>query len=259
MVPDFQQPIVELQRWFDTDVGQYALKWEQLKIDALVADVFGYRAIQVGLPKTDLLRQNRMPFKAFVGQTLVEPAMPHSWQASVIAEPEYLPFDSDSIDLLILPHALECSQDQHALLREAQRVLVPEGRVVITGFNPLSLWGFRQHLPFVKPWLPTRSEDDVAPNKIKDWLRLLSFEIDRGHFGCYAPALTSQKWLERFSFMEPAGDRWWPIFGAVYVVSAVKKVASMHLITPNWKQQKKHSHSSQTVGATYQKSRNIND
>jgi SAM-dependent methyltransferase len=257
MVTDSQQPIVELQSWFDTEVGQYAMKWEQLKIDALVADVFGYRAIQIGLPKVDLLRQNRMPFKAFVGRTAIEPDVHHAWQASVVAEPEYLPLESDSIDLLILPHALECAHDQHALLREVQRVLVPEGRVVISGFNPHSLWGFRHNLPFSKPWLPTSSDDDVAPNKIKDWLRLLSFEIDRGHFGCYAPALTSQKWLERFTFMEPAGDRWWPIFGSVYVVSAVKKVASMHLITPNWKRQKKRRYSNQTVGATYQKSRNM--
>lgn len=257
MFPNSQQPIVELQSWFDTDVGQYALKWEQLKIDALVADVFGYRAIQVGLPQVNLLRQNRMPFKAFVGQTLIEPSIANTWQANVVAEPEYLPFDSNSIDLLILPHALECSQDQHAVLREAQRVLVPEGRVVISGFNPLSLWGFRHHLPFLKPWLPSCLEDDVAPNKIKDWLRLLSFEIDRGHFGCYTPALKSQKWLNRFTFMEPAGDRWWPIFGAIYVVSAVKKVASMHLITPNWQRQKKQRHARQTVGATYQKSRNM--
>ena len=55
MVQTVQQPIVDLQRWFDTDVGQYALKWQQLKVDALVADVFGYRAIQVGFPKVDLL------------------------------------------------------------------------------------------------------------------------------------------------------------------------------------------------------------
>jgi SAM-dependent methyltransferase len=257
MVQTVQQPIVDLQRWFDTDVGQYALKWQQLKVDALVADVFGYRAIQVGFPKVDLLTQNRMPFKAYVGLTEIGSTVQTSQQARVIAEPEYLPFDSDSIDLLVLPHALECSHDQHALLREAQRVLVPEGRIVMTGFNPLSLWGFRHHLPFAKPWLPIASEGDVTPQKLKDWLRLLSFEIDRGHFGCYVPALRSQKWLDRFTFMEHAGDRWWPIFGAVYVVSAVKKVASMHLITPSWKLEKKRRSSRQVAVATYQKSRNM--
>ena len=29
-------------------------------------------------------------------------------------------------------------------LREVERVLVPEGRVVIFGLNPMSLWGLRQ-------------------------------------------------------------------------------------------------------------------
>lgn len=255
MVPDTQDPIVELQRWFDTDVGQYALKWEQLKIDALVTDVFGYRAVQVGMPKLNLLLQNRMPFKAYAGQTALDPSSESVWQSCVVAEPEYLPFDSDSLDLLILPHALECSQDQHALLREAQRVLVPEGRIVISGFNPLSLWGFRHHLPFAKRWLPTCPDSDVTPQKLKDWLRLLSFEIDRGHFGCYTPALTSQKWLDRFTFMEAAGDRWWPIFGAVYVVSAVKKVAGMRLITPSWRVKEQKRQARQAVVAAVQPSR----
>lgn len=257
MVPDTQFPIVELQRWFDTDVGQYALKWEQQKIDSLVADVFGYRAIQVGMPKVNLLAQNRMPFKAYAGQVPLDNTTHSDWKSYVVAEPEYLPFDADSIDLLILPHALECSTDQHTLLREAQRVLVPEGRLVISGFNPISLWGFRHHLPFGQKWLPTCPNSDVAPQKLKDWLRLLSFEIDRGHFGCYTPALQTQKWLDRFMFMEAAGDRWWPIFGAVYVVSAVKKVAGMRLITPNWRKKEKKRQARQTVVASVQKSRNM--
>ena len=64
-------------------------------------------------------------------------------------------------------------------------------------------------------------------------------EADRGRFGCYAPPCLTQKWLRRWSFMEAAGDRWWPVCGAVYVVSAVRRVAGMRLITPAWKKQEK--------------------
>ena len=52
-----------------------------------------------------------------------------------------LPFDASSLDLVVLPHALELARDPHLALREVERVLVPEGRVVIVGFNPASLWG----------------------------------------------------------------------------------------------------------------------
>jgi SAM-dependent methyltransferase len=55
-----------------------------------------------------------------------------------------LPFPNQSLDLVLLPHTLELARDPHDTLREVERVLVPEGRVVIVGFNPASLWGLRQ-------------------------------------------------------------------------------------------------------------------
>jgi SAM-dependent methyltransferase len=170
----------------------------------------------------------------------------------VVCAPEQLPFDADSIDLLVLPHTLETAQDQHLVLREAQRVLMPEGRLVIAGFNPWSLWGARARLPWVNPWFPEAFEPNVSPTKLKDWLKLLSFEIDRGHFGCYCPPFRSQQWIDRFGFMEPAGDRWWPIFGATYVVSAVKRVAGMRLITPVWKRKSRRRSARQAAGAAIQ-------
>lgn len=235
MVSEVRPPIVELQRWFDSDVGQYVRAWEQKRTDALVTDVFGYRAVQYGLPEFNYLAANRMPFKAYAGPVAPDEGAKAQWQASVLCEAEQLPFDSNSIDLLVLPHTLTSAKDQHMVLREAQRVLVPEGRLLIIGFNPWSLWGLRNWMPGMSAWFPAGDDGAVSPARLKDWLRLLAFEIDRGHFGCYAPSVSSQKWLSRFQFMESAGDRWWPIFGAVYMVSAVKRVAGMRLITPAWK------------------------
>jgi len=232
--------IVELQRWFDTDAGQYVRAWETDRVNALVTDVFGFRAVQYGLPQFDYLAQNRISFKVYAGPQIPESSS--SWNAAVICEPEQLPFDSDSLDLLILPYTLSTARDQHMVLREAQRVLVPEGRVVIIGFNPWSLWGLRNRIPGLPSWYPSAEQGELSPARLKDWLRLLSFEIDRGHFGCYAPAVQSTKWLERLKFLEPAGDRWWPIFGAVYIVSAVKRVAGMRLITPAWRRKSRLRH-----------------
>jgi hypothetical protein len=51
---------------------------------------------------------------------------------------------------------------------------------------------------------------------------------------CYAPPCRQQKWLDRFRFMEAAGDRWWPVGGGVYFLQAVKKVRGVRLIMPKW-------------------------
>jgi SAM-dependent methyltransferase len=147
-----------------------------------------------------------------------------------------LPLATGSIDLLVLPHVLEFSGQAHAVLREAERVLMPDGQIVISGFNPLSLWGAKRALGFDKheyPWCGRF----IGLLRLKDWLQLLGFELNGGRFGCYAPPFAQARWLERSAFMEKAGDRWWPIAGGVYVVRAIKRTVGMRLLTPSWRGQ----------------------
>ncbi len=150
-----------------------------------------------------------------------------------------LPLDSQSLDLVVLPHTLEFARDAHLALREVERVLRPEGRVVILGFNPSSLWGLRQRFGHLRQRLAPRSQRSlyfpsdgelIGYRRLRDWLRLLSFEVEGGRFGCYRPPFTSAKWLSRFGWIERTGDRWWPVFGAVYLLVAVKRVRGMRLV-----------------------------
>jgi hypothetical protein len=112
------------------------------------------------------------------------------------------------------------------------RVLRPEAQVVISGFNPYSLWGWRRrfHRGEEFPWRGRF----ISLMRVKDWLALLGLEIIGGEMACYAPPSRQQKWLERFDFMERAGDRWWPIAGGVYFLQAVKRVRGVRLIMPKW-------------------------
>ena len=144
-----------------------------------------------------------------------------------------LPFEAQSVDLLVMPHTLEFTSDPHRLLREAERVLMPEGQLIILGFNSLRLWGARQSVGKVtgRPFVPD-AHDMIAFTRIKDWIKLLGFDLERGRFGCYRPPLVGEKWLSRYQFMEAAGDRWWPIFGAAYMITAIKRVRGMRLVGP---------------------------
>src|SRR3546814_18264818 len=84
----------------------------------MVADVFGYYAWQAGLAEINLLQANRMPFKGWVGSQMPTPEQAAHWQGCVVARPDALPFESQSIDLLVLPNALECTDEPHEVLRE---------------------------------------------------------------------------------------------------------------------------------------------
>ncbi len=215
-----------MDEWLETPLGRYLIEREQDCFDQAVADVFGFNALQLGLVQCDLLRTNRMPVR-------LAAAAEFQGRVKARAEPESLPFASQCIDLLLLPHVLEFSEHPHQILREVERVLMPEGLVIISGFNPISLWGLPRYFPVGRrdyPW----GGDFISLLRIKDWLALLGFEVVAGRMCCYAPPVRSERWLRRFRFMEAAGDRWWALAGGVYFLQARKKVAGMRLITPNW-------------------------
>ena len=218
----------DLSAWLETPPGQYLLEWERAVLERMVADIFGYRAVQIGLPGLDLLSANRMPFRFVCART---------GPAAVLANEFELPFASASIDLVLMPHVLEFSADPHRVLREVERVLVPEGSVVLSGLNPISLWGLRRLAARRDGVLPWRGQYRSAM-RIKDWLKLLGFEVQEVESGCHVPALASAPWLERLRWMDRAGARWWPLLGGAYLMHGVKRVQGMRLITPKWRERK---------------------
>ena len=256
--PDFSPSSADgIADWLQTPPGRYMLAWEQAQFAAAVADMFGFHAVQLGLPELDTLDANRMPHR-WLGLPETELMLyeeaaaggPEPWPAlprwAFVTHAAALPFPAASLDLVVLPHTLELSADPHAVLREVERVLVPEGRVVISGLNPASLWGLRQArahlcarlgltaLGASRLYLPEAGEF-IGHWRLRDWLRLLSFEVDDCHFGAYRPAVRTEKWLQRWSWIEGVGARSWPILGAVYFMTAVKRVRGMHMLGPAWK------------------------
>jgi SAM-dependent methyltransferase len=217
-----------LSGWFGTPQGAYALDWELAQFDSAVEDVFGFRAVQIGLPDVDFLRQNRIPFRFTLA---LEPG------AALAADALQLPLASQSVDLVVLPHVLESHHNPHDVLREVERVLMPEGQVVISGFNTASLWRLKQIFFAEKGHAPWDGKF-IGLVRLRDWLRLLGFELNGGKFGLYIPPVRQKRWIERFAFMEKAGARWWPIAGGLYVVRAVKRVHGMRLVTPAWRQER---------------------
>jgi SAM-dependent methyltransferase len=244
-----EKQIIEMGPWLKTPAGRYAGDWLQTQLDRAVADAFGFHAIQLGLPEVDGLRANRMPHRWVIEDAMADPLIPRAaataelsagrLPASVCAEFLALPFPSASIDLVVLPHTLELASDPHATLAEVERVLMPEGRVVILGFNPLSLWGLRQWSGFSDRFGRRESQElqqerHVAEflgyRRVRDWLRLLSFEVDGGRFGIWRPPVATQNALDRLAWMDRLGSHWWPVLGGMYVIEAVKRVRAVRLV-----------------------------
>lgn len=243
-----------LAQWLESPQGRYVMAWEQACCDRLVADIFGYNAVLVGGVDVDLLRQNRMPFRFRCAE---------GGTVAVMAEASALPFASASVDLVVLPHVLEFSPNPHRVLREVERVLVPEGSVIVLGFNPLSSWGLRRLAgrgrgPF--PW----SGRYLSVGRLKDWLALLGFEAGETEFGCHVPPVQQQQWLDRWCLLDRAARRWWPFLGGVYALQGIKRVAGMRLILPAWRDRRAEAKAkalspvAQRRGKTAQRNKEMN-
>ena len=195
--------------WFASDFGRLALAQERRCCKNMTRDVFGFYALQMGMPMPPP-RGARNHAVVGVGG-----------ECTIVADWTALPFATESADFILLAHALESSRAPHAVLRESIRVLRPQGRLLIVGFNPWSLLGMQTAAPWRRRWL--------SLGRLKDWLALLDMSVAEGRFALFAPP-HGRRWRRRLAWMEKAGRRWWPLGGGLYFVSAIKQTPGMRLV-----------------------------
>lgn len=218
--------------WLNSTAGQYLQLKEQALYDQAVFDLFGFNALQMGACAMDLLRNSRIPH-CYKSTELTATALAHD----LCCADDFLPFASMSLDLLLLPHRLEFSERPHQTLREAERVMMPEGHLLISGFNPMSTWGATAGLKKVfsrknkYPW----QGKFIGLARMKDWLALMGFEIISVEMCCHVPPFEQPAWHRRFAFMDKVSEDCCDMFGGVYFIVAKKRVIGMMPIKPKWK------------------------
>ncbi|MFQ5937635.1 MAG: class I SAM-dependent methyltransferase [Acidiferrobacterales bacterium] len=191
--------------------------------------LYGKVALQLGtLGRMDMMESSAVPTR------IVLDPLHDDHAVAVKGFPEALPFEERSVDLTLLPHTLDFADDPHQVLREVDRVLVPEGHVVVMGFNPLSLWGVTRLFTKRRGRVPWCGHF-FGLARIKDWLRLLEYELTAGRMLYYRPPLHNENVMDRLYFMDKVGDRWWPMMAAAYVVVAKKKVFGVTPLQPRWR------------------------
>lgn len=228
--PFTPEAYAEMTAWFDSPLGQRLLAAERSLVDQMLARRFGYHLLQLGC--ADLLLHDKSP-------------MGHKfsfrpWQAAgschtAVAAVEAIPLASESVDLVLLHHALDFSAYQHQLLREVERVLIAGGHVVIVGFNPLSSWGLRNKLQFFRrgqaPWHASM----LGTLRLTDWLKLLDFQVEQIRYGMYALPVNSERVIQYSGLLDPlAAHLNWPT-GGMYAISARKQVLPLTPVQTKWR------------------------
>jgi hypothetical protein len=212
-------------------LGKELAGLEEACLERMLRDTFGHYLLQVGMVSgfAEAIGTSRIRHRILL--PAAEQSQPSG--ARVVCEPDRLPVASDSVDGVFLPHTLDFSADARQVLREAERVLIPEGRVVVMGFNALSLWGIRRLMPQGRTRVPWCG-GFLSPYRVSDWLSLLGFDVEMQETLMFRPPWR-RALLQQMSFLDSMGKRLWPLFGGVYAVRAVKRVSTLTPLKPSWK------------------------
>ncbi|MEQ1484516.1 methyltransferase domain-containing protein [Methyloglobulus sp.] len=137
------------------------------------------------------------------------------------AKAYHLPLQCESVDMIILPHILEFDAYRFHTMREVERVLKPEGTVVILNFNPWSVWVRYQYI-WDKRLADSWSGHFIRRSRVIDWLKLLNFEVTTvSQFNLDSIKTTHFKMANIFS-----------LSAAAYGVKAIKRRYNLIPLTP---------------------------
>lgn len=216
--------------WFEGPLGARVLREEAALARLALDDVFGFELLQAGAwgPARHLLEGARTQHT-----TLVDPEADS--RVTLCAPLDSLPFSSDSIDAILLPHTLELVEDPYAVLREAARVLCAEGCLMICGFNPFSGWGARRRFAqyFGRPAFPPQTRRMLSERRLRDWVALLGFDID-SIYG-YLGSLPMTRRLRKFGDTGQREADFRPraaLTAGAYLLKARKRVPTLTLVRP---------------------------
>jgi len=158
----------------------------------------------------------------------------------IISDIDDLPCLEHSVDVCLLSHVLEFTGDPHHVVREANRVLIPNGYLVITGYNPFSLAGLNKLIPYRRqqsPW----NERFFSSMRVKDWLHLMGYEILADDHYLYSSLGSNVSKGKLSQYWSRFAGKYLPKLGSVYIIVAKKRMLPLTPIKPKWKLRPKFS------------------
>lgn len=212
-------------------LGDSLLSAEKQALSNLLTKHYGKHALLIGVPhQLELLNATKIPCHSLLTPLVSNDNIP----GYIEGDFHELPILTGSIDLVLIPHTLEFVDNPRQLLAEACRIIKPEGLIVITGFNPYSAWGLRKQFTKHKsaPW----NGNFITAGKIKRWLQLADFVIEKQKSMLYRPPLTRKNIYKKLDILERIGNKCLPTMGGEYAIVARAKVVPLTPIRMKWKQ-----------------------
>ena len=236
----FRQPHYP-KSWQELPNGNVILSAIEKTLQPWWQKFFGYHLLKVGALSHEISCETS-PIKNQVSCSSHSSMLTNTKhnQVDIIGELDDLPIFEHSVDVCLVSHVLEFSLDPHHVIREANRTLIPNGYLIITGFNPLSLAGLNRFIPYRKKQIPW-NEHFFSPMRVKDWLHLMGFEILADERVLHSSLVGKIGEQDKGSYWHRFASNYLSGLGSVYVIIAKKRVLPLTPIKPKWQLRPKFS------------------
>ncbi len=219
----------QLCDWYQQEPGTNLLKAERHLLNEWLPRLFGENLLQVGGP-ADTSFTSTSPIRH---QVRITPSPPTTSKdmTTIIAQLIQFPIKPRSIDVVLLPHALEFLADPLETLQAIKSILIPEGYCLILLFNPISLWGITSLMN--KKIYPRGTSLQFLAN-YKRLIKQAELTIIDQKSIYFRPPNKSKIKQHRFLFMEGIGQMCWPNCGASTLFVTQKKIFGTTPMKEKW-------------------------
>jgi SAM-dependent methyltransferase len=219
-----------LRQWFSSPLGRALLEEETCFFNEHLSNLFGYHLLQLSvIDDVCLMDASRISHKF-----ALYPQSSAQMHVSAVVDYNHLPLPADAIDVVLLHHALDYSQNPHHLLREASRVLIPNGHLILVGFNPWSLLGLGRFFARLLRQSPQWRHQSLRLGRVLDWLAVLDMEPIFVRQGFYRPPLQANWSVKYLHWLEYWGKRLCLPWGGFYFIVARKDCFAVVPLQPEW-------------------------
>jgi SAM-dependent methyltransferase len=222
MRTDNSDILLQLEAWYARNNGRYLVENIRNSLETTLDTAFGYHVLQLGVTRQHpLFEHSHINHRVYAAEK-------SGSAIGLVTQSDELPLESDSIDILIAHHSLEFAENPHQVLREMQRVLAPQGQLIIIGFNPYSAFGSMAYIKGLSRSSVWHHHHPVSAHRVTDWLHLLGCEVQQRNYLYAVPP----QGVGKVRDLMIRCDNWFeahnaPV-GGLYILHAVKQTLGMN-------------------------------
>lgn len=212
--------IVDLREFYNSRLGRSVRNKIAMALSSLWSTNGSERLLGLGytLPYLDRFRADVDQTISFMPAKQGAIAWPrHEPCAVSLVFDEELPLADGSVDMVLMVHSLEFTENPEETLKEIWRVLSPNGRILVAVPHRRGVWSRFEHTPF-------GSGRPYSHGQLSKLLRAANFTPIAKAEALFFPPTRYAAILRAAPMWERLGRRFWPLFSGLIIVEAQKKL-----------------------------------